>query len=137
MRVRNRLAGPSTSSSNSQSSSSSPSTSTFTPSSSSSSSSLNAALHESAPTNSPPITRAVHALGLGRKEPVGPKYFVNIQTDGPVTSDLFQHRLWLGEEEGGEWQTVVVSKREEAPEIYLVFEILESSDSVPLPPPFS
>ncbi|KDE04400.1 hypothetical protein MVLG_05190 [Microbotryum lychnidis-dioicae p1A1 Lamole] len=25
----------------------------------------------------------------------GMKYFVNIQTDGPVRSDLFQHRLWL------------------------------------------
>lgn len=23
------------------------------------------------------------------------RYFVNIQTDGPVRSDLFQHRLWL------------------------------------------
>ncbi|GJN93382.1 hypothetical protein Rhopal_006436-T1 [Rhodotorula paludigena] len=25
----------------------------------------------------------------------GMRYFVNIQTDGPVRSDLFQHRLWL------------------------------------------
>lgn len=23
------------------------------------------------------------------------RYFINIQTDGPVQSDLFQHRLWL------------------------------------------
>jgi len=36
----------------------------------------------------------------------GMRYFVNIQTDGPVQSDLFQHRLWLGEP--GKWQDVLV-----------------------------
>ncbi|KWU42707.1 CIA30-domain-containing protein [Rhodotorula sp. JG-1b] len=27
----------------------------------------------------------------------GMRYFVNIQTDGPIRTDLFQHRLWLPE----------------------------------------
>ncbi|PWN89841.1 NADH:ubiquinone oxidoreductase complex I intermediate-associated protein 30 [Acaromyces ingoldii] len=54
-------------------------------------------------------SRAVHALGLDRKpSPPGPKFFVNVQTDGPVTSDLFQHRLWLDEAKGDEWQDVVI-----------------------------
>lgn len=34
---------------------------------------------------------------------------MNIQTDGPVTSDLFQHRLWLNPSKVNEWQTVVIS----------------------------
>lgn len=69
---------------------------------------LRAALHARDPTG-PAASRAVHALGLGKKELPGPKFFVNIQTDGPVTSDLFQHRLYLDESKGSDWQTVIVS----------------------------
>lgn len=53
-------------------------------------------------------TRAVHALGLDRANAPGPKFFVNIQTDGPVTSDLFQHRLLLDERKGNAWQDVII-----------------------------
>lgn len=53
-------------------------------------------------------TRAVHALGLDRANTPGPKFFVNIQTDGPVTSDLFQHRLLLDERKGNAWQDVII-----------------------------
>lgn len=54
-------------------------------------------------------SRAVHALGLDRKPSrPGPRFFVNVQTDGPVTSDLFQHRLWLDEARGDEWQDVII-----------------------------
>ncbi|CAO1629045.1 unnamed protein product [Parajaminaea phylloscopi] len=48
------------------------------------------------------------SLGYGIDEPLGPRYFVNIQTDGPVTSDLFQHRLWFDPALGDDWQTVVI-----------------------------
>ncbi|KAF0396321.1 CIA30-domain-containing protein [Gigaspora margarita] len=34
------------------------------------------------------------------------KYLVNIQTDGPVISDLFQHRLFL--RKPGEWETIMI-----------------------------
>ncbi|KAL7007241.1 hypothetical protein EMMF5_003080 [Cystobasidiomycetes sp. EMM_F5] len=40
----------------------------------------------------------------------GMRYFINIQTDGPVQSDLFQHRLWLGDP--GKWQDVLVPFRD-------------------------
>lgn len=53
--------------------------------------------------------KAVHALGLDLPLKSGPKFFVNVQTDGPVTSDLFQHRLALDESKGDAWQNVVVS----------------------------
>ncbi|GAC96140.1 complex I intermediate-associated protein [Pseudozyma hubeiensis SY62] len=68
---------------------------------------LRAALHANDPSG-PAASRAIHALGLGRKELPGPKFFVNVQTDGPVTSDLFQHRLYLDESKGSDWQTVVI-----------------------------
>ncbi|SPO23324.1 related to complex I intermediate-associated protein CIA30 precursor, mitochondrial [Ustilago trichophora] len=68
---------------------------------------LRAALHASDPSG-PAASRAIHALGLGRKELPGPKYFVNVQTDGPVTSDLFQHRLYLDESKGSDWQTIII-----------------------------
>lgn len=55
-----------------------------------------------------PAQRAKSALGLGLKEAPGPKYFVNIQTDGPVTSDLFQHRIWFDPGAKDDWQTVVI-----------------------------
>merc|ERR1711939_224744 len=42
----------------------------------------------------------------------GMRYFVNIQTDGPVRSDLFQHRLWpptpASAESPHEWSDVLV-----------------------------
>ncbi|PWN53825.1 NADH:ubiquinone oxidoreductase complex I intermediate-associated protein 30 [Violaceomyces palustris] len=69
--------------------------------------SLRAALHANDPSG-PAASRAIHALGLGRKEPLGPKFYVNIQTDGPVTSDLYQHRLFFDENKGSEWQTVLI-----------------------------
>lgn len=54
--------------------------------------------------------KAVHALGLDSPfQKAGPKFFVNVQTDGPVTSDLFQHRLTLDESKGDAWQDVIVS----------------------------
>ncbi|RIA94486.1 complex I intermediate-associated protein 30-domain-containing protein [Glomus cerebriforme] len=34
------------------------------------------------------------------------KYFVNIQTDGPIPTDLFQHRLFL--RKPGEWETILI-----------------------------
>lgn len=43
---------------------------------------------------------ALHVKGDKRK------YFVNIQTDGVVKTDLFQHRLFL--RTPGEWETVMV-----------------------------
>ena len=107
LRVRNKLANKTPSSSASSSSSSSHSA----PSSSQSDSSpgsLRAALHAN-DQSGPAASRAIHALGLGRKEPPGPKFFVNVQTDGPVTSDLFQHRLYFDESKGSDWQTVLVS----------------------------
>lgn len=53
--------------------------------------------------------RARMALGAGLPEPLGPKYFVNIQTDGPIVSDLFQHRIWFSpNDEPGQWQTIVI-----------------------------
>lgn len=58
--------------------------------------------------NGPSASRAIHALGLDKKELPGPKFFVNIQTDGPVASDLYQHRLYLDESKGSDWQTVLV-----------------------------
>ena len=35
-------------------------------------------------------------------------YYVNIQTDGPVTSDLWQHRIFF-QRDDGEWEDVFVS----------------------------
>ncbi|KAK0550558.1 hypothetical protein OC846_002375 [Tilletia horrida] len=56
------------------------------------------------------LAHAVHALGLDLASQArpGPKFFVNIQTDGPVTSDLFQHRLLLDPNKLDEWQTVLI-----------------------------
>lgn len=53
--------------------------------------------------------KAINALGLDLPEKPGPKFFVNVQTDGPVTSDLFQHRLLLDDSKGNAWQDVIVS----------------------------
>ncbi len=69
---------------------------------------LRQALHATSVGRSPIEARAIHALGIGLSEPMGPKFFINIQTDGPVTSDLFQHRLYFDERMGDAWQTVVI-----------------------------
>ncbi|MRV34981.1 hypothetical protein GF578_14225, partial [Staphylococcus aureus] len=37
-----------------------------------------------------------------------PLFFVNIQTDGPVTTDLYQHRLFLDDSQGNAWQTITI-----------------------------
>jgi NADH dehydrogenase [ubiquinone] 1 alpha subcomplex assembly factor 1 len=47
---------------------------------------------------------ALHVKGDDRK------YFVNIQTDGVVKTDLFQHRLFL--KTPGEWETVMIPFRD-------------------------
>ncbi|KAL9933843.1 hypothetical protein V8E36_007501 [Tilletia maclaganii] len=114
IKVRNRLgAHPSA-----VASSASPSSSSSRPSSISSSSSSAPSLrsatdrafervHAGSDTSAI-IAHAVHALGLKENEPPGPRFFVNIQTDGPITSDLFQHRLFLDANKLDEWQTVVI-----------------------------
>lgn len=38
--------------------------------------------------------------------PTRNSYFVNIQTDGPVQTDLWQHRLYFEKE--GEWEDIFV-----------------------------
>ncbi|KAL1924600.1 uncharacterized protein VTP21DRAFT_4254 [Calcarisporiella thermophila] len=38
------------------------------------------------------------------------KYFVNIQTDGVIQTDLYQHRLFL--QKPGEWETVMIPFRD-------------------------
>jgi NADH dehydrogenase [ubiquinone] 1 alpha subcomplex assembly factor 1 len=35
-------------------------------------------------------------------------YFVNLQTEGPITPDLWQHRLYFGRTDGG-WEKLYVS----------------------------
>lgn len=47
-------------------------------------------------------------------------YFVNIQTDGYITTDLWQHRLYF-QRDDGEWEDVFVGS--------LVFSSFYSSDS--------
>ncbi|KAI7900876.1 complex I intermediate-associated protein 30-domain-containing protein [Cokeromyces recurvatus] len=47
---------------------------------------------------------ALHVKGDNRK------YFVNIQTDGVVKTDLFQHRLFL--RTPGQWETVMIPFRD-------------------------
>jgi len=70
--------------------------------------SLRQALHATSVGRSAIEAPAIHALGIGLSEPPGPKIFINIQTDGPVTSDLFQHRLYFDERFGDAWQTIVI-----------------------------
>lgn len=74
--------------------------------------SLRSALHASDPTG-PAIPRAIDALGLTHAGMTGhasnlPLFFVNIQTDGPVTTDLYQHRLFLDDSQGNAWQTITI-----------------------------
>lgn len=83
-----------------------------TDSSSSSSSSLRSALHANDPAG-PAIPRAVEALGLAcghvpARSSTSPLFFVNVQTDGPVTTDLYQHRLFLDDAHGQDWQTITI-----------------------------
>lgn len=35
-------------------------------------------------------------------------YFVNIQTEGEIPTDLWQHRLYLPETSGNTWENVIV-----------------------------
>lgn len=72
--------------------------------------SLRAALHAGDP-NGPGASRAIHALGItpGARTVPHPLFFVNVQTDGPVSTDIYQHRLWLDESKGDEWQTVTLA----------------------------
>lgn len=96
-----------------------PSSSTLAPSASSAlastlhtpASRLDAAVASGRARDADPGNRSLHALGLGlaTAEPPGPKFFINVQTDGPVTSDLFQHRLWLDPAAKDQWQDVMVS----------------------------
>lgn len=71
--------------------------------------SLRAALHAGDP-RGPGASRAVHALGITKdlQTKPHPLFFVNVQTDGPVSTDIYQHRLWLDESRGNEWQTVTI-----------------------------
>ena len=74
--------------------------------------SLRAALHAHDPSG-PAVPRAVHALGLpypGVPAPrtAGPLFFINVQTDGPVNTDLYQHRLFLDDAKGDAWQTITI-----------------------------
>ncbi|WFD35446.1 hypothetical protein MCUN1_002300 [Malassezia cuniculi] len=72
--------------------------------------SLRAALH-AGDTSGPGASRAMHALGVtpGMHATPHPRFFVNVQTDGPVSTDIYQHRLWLDESKGDEWQTVTLA----------------------------
>jgi NADH dehydrogenase [ubiquinone] 1 alpha subcomplex assembly factor 1 len=47
-------------------------------------------------------------LRLGGDARARNSYFVNLQTDGPITSDLWQHRLYFRREDGG-WEDIFVS----------------------------
>lgn len=47
----------------------------------------------------------VRALGHPRTRN---SYFVNLQTDGPITTDLWQHRLFFRRDDGG-WEDIFVS----------------------------
>jgi len=46
-------------------------------------------------------------LRLGGDPRTRNSYFVNIQTDGPVTSDLWQHRLFFRRSDGG-WEDIFI-----------------------------
>lgn len=53
-------------------------------------------------------------------------YYVNIQTDGPITSDLWQHRLFFQRDDGG-WEDIFVSL---ASHIFLVKSLNVITDSI-------
>lgn len=98
LRVRRRVPGPASSTSATEAASSDVS--------------LRAALHAGDQAG-PAVPRAVQALGLSyagipARAPEPPLFFVNIQTDGPVTTDLYQHRLFLDEQQGNAWQTITI-----------------------------
>lgn len=72
---------------------------------------LRRALAQIAKDRPPGEAKAIWALGLGVREPPGPKYYVNVQSANVNLAnpfDLFQHRLWLDPRAGNEWQTVVI-----------------------------
>ena len=47
-------------------------------------------------------------LRLGGDTRARNSYFVNLQTDGPITTDLWQHRLYFRRSDGG-WEDLFVS----------------------------
>ncbi|KAI6122138.1 hypothetical protein EDD16DRAFT_791222 [Pisolithus croceorrhizus] len=49
---------------------------------------------------------ALH-LRLGGDPRLRNSYFINIQTDGPATSDLWQHRLYFKRSDGG-WVDIFI-----------------------------
>ncbi|PKI84187.1 hypothetical protein MVES1_002341 [Malassezia vespertilionis] len=72
-------------------------------------SSLRSALH--ADDQAGPTERAIAALGINvpgqhKYNNHGPLFFVNIKTDGPVTTDLYQHRLFLDNDTS--WRTITL-----------------------------
>jgi NADH dehydrogenase [ubiquinone] 1 alpha subcomplex assembly factor 1 len=46
-------------------------------------------------------------LRLGGDPRLRNSYFVNLQTDGPITTDLWQHRLYFQRNDGG-WEDVFI-----------------------------
>jgi len=46
-------------------------------------------------------------LRLGGDPRMRNSYFVNLQTDGPITTDLWQHRLYFRRNDGG-WEDIFV-----------------------------
>lgn len=46
-------------------------------------------------------------LRLGGDPRMRNSYFVNLQTDGPITTDLWQHRLYFQRNDGG-WEDIFV-----------------------------
>ncbi|KAI0787994.1 complex I intermediate-associated protein CIA30 [Fomes fomentarius] len=54
------------------------------------------------------IALRVRALGHPRTRN---SYFVNLQTDGPITTDLWQHRLFFRRDDGG-WEDIFIPFRD-------------------------
>lgn len=76
------------------------------------SASLRAALQTQDATSST-VARAVEVLGCQTSTAPSaltpPLFYVNVQTDGPVTTDLYQHRLQLDDQVGpDEWQIITL-----------------------------
>ncbi|WFC99354.1 hypothetical protein MYAM1_002098 [Malassezia yamatoensis] len=73
--------------------------------------SLRSALHAH-DQSGPAVPRAIHALGLPypglATDERRPLFFINVQTDGPVTTDLYQHRLFLDHSKGDQWQSITI-----------------------------
>ncbi|KAG2347692.1 complex I intermediate-associated protein CIA30 [Suillus weaverae] len=68
-------------------------------------------------------------LRLGGDPRLRNSYFVNLQTDGPITTDLWQHRLYFQRNDGG-WEDVFVCP------IHTLTFALAPTDRTPLKIPF-